>query len=47
MAIGSDHFDSIVEIVGETFEDHGVEQQAIDQILSGLRARKAYLVRDE
>ncbi len=47
MAIESDHFDSIVEILGETLEDHGVEQQVIDQVRSGLLARKAYLVRDE
>ncbi len=47
MAIGSRHFDSIVEILGETLEGHGVEQQHIDQVRSALLVRKAYLVRDE
>ncbi len=47
MAIGSHHFDSIVEILGEILEAHGVEQQDIDQVRSGLLARKVYVVRDE
>ena len=47
MAIGSHNFDSIVDILGETLEGHGVEQKDIDQVRSALLVRKAYLVRDE
>ena len=47
MAIGSDHFYSIVEILGDTLEGHGVDQHDIDQVRSALLVRKAYLVCDE